>query len=323
MNVSRRALRPSRAAAAPGFTLVELLVVIAIIGVLIGLLLPAVQAARESGRRSACQNKLRQLGLGLASHESARGQLPNGADGWSWTSAVTNAGLLVKILPYIELEELYTRYDFSAAISASPNNTVANTLVPLFFCPSYTGTKQGGMAYVTGGLTCYATCYVGVFGWHATDGRPLTSASTGLGSQRGAFFVNSNTKIKDVTDGLSNTLVMGEFRPNFLRVLSPTFYRETGLESIGPNARWSPWAASIFLENIGSVKGMKYSPNQVFAPYNDRTKDVWPLPFSSEHPQGTSMLYGDGSVAFFSENVDITVWRNLSTIAGGEVDTQP
>jgi prepilin-type processing-associated H-X9-DG protein len=102
-------------------------------------------------------------------------------------------------------------------------------------------------------------------------------------------------------------------------VLSPTFYTD----SIGPNARWSPWAAGIFLENIGSVKGMKYAPNQVFAPYNDRIRDVWPLPFSSEHPQGTTMLYGDGSVAFFNENVDITVWRNLSTIAGGEVDTRP
>jgi prepilin-type N-terminal cleavage/methylation domain-containing protein len=321
MKISADLVLRRRASIMPGFTLVELLVVIAIIGVLIGLLLPAVQAARESGRRSACQNKLRQLGLGLASHESARGQLPNGADGYAWTSATTNASLLVKILPYIELEELFTRYDFTKAVSESPNSTVANTLVPLFFCPSYTGAQQGGAGYITGSLTCYATCYVGVFGWHATDGRALTTA--GLGSQRGAFFVNSNTKVKDVTDGLSNTLILGEFRPNFLRVLSPTFYRETGSESIGPNGRWSPWAASIFLENIGSVKGMKYSPNQVFAPYNDRTRDTWPLPFSSEHPQGTSMLYGDGAVAFFSENVDITVWRNISTIAGGEVDTQP
>jgi hypothetical protein len=160
---------------------------------------------------------------------------------------------------------------------------------------------------------------VGVFGWHATDNRALTR--TGLGSQRGAFHIDSNTKTKDITDGLSKTLVFGEFRPDFLRVLSPTFYKETGSEAIGPNGRWSPWAASIFLENIGSVKGMKYSPNQVFAPYNARTSDVWPLPFSSGHPGGTSMLYGDGAVTFVSDNVDITVWRNLSTIAGGEGDT--
>jgi hypothetical protein len=123
------------------------------------------------------------------------------------------------------------------------------------------------------------------------------------------------------SDGLSKTLVFGEFRPDFLRVLSPTFYNQTGSEAIGPNARWSPWAASIFLENIGSVKGMKYVPNQVFAAVNDRTRDTWPLPFSSGHPTGTSMLYGDGAVTFVSENVDITVWRNLSTIAGNEVDT--
>lgn len=319
MNLLKQSRRGWGGAAVPGFTLVELLAVIAIIGVLIGLLLPAVQAARESGRRSACQNKLRQLGLGLANHESARGQLPNGADGIAWTSATTNASLFVKLLPYIEQEELYAAYDFSKPVSDSPNSSVADTLMPLFFCPSYTGTKRSSMAYITGSLTCYATCYVGVFGWHTTDAQGLTRS--GLGNQRGAFFVNSNTKTKDITDGLSNTLILGEFRPNFLKLFSPTFYNNPA-EPIGP-FRWSPWAASIFLENIGSVKGMKYSPNQLFAASGDMRYDVWPLPFSSEHPQGTSMLYGDGSVAFFSDNVDITVWRNLSTIAGGEVDTQP
>jgi len=307
----------------PGFTLVELLVVIAIIGTLVGLLLPAVQTARESARRSACQNKLRQVGLGLANHESVRGQLPNGADGYAWTSNATNASMLVKILPFIEFQELYAKWDFTLPVSSSPNNTVANTLVPLFVCPSYTGATRGGAAYITGGVQCRATCYVGVFGWHGTDGTALTK--TALGLNRGAFFIDSKTKAKDVTDGLSNTFVMGEFRPNFLRILS-TFseYQSTHAdEQIGPNGRWSPWAASIFLENIGSVKGMKYSPNQVFAAYNARVKDVWPIPFSSEHPGGTSMLYGDGAVTFVSENIDITVWRNLSTIAGGEVDTQP
>jgi prepilin-type N-terminal cleavage/methylation domain-containing protein len=79
-----------------GFTLVELPVVIAIIGTLVGLLLPAVQAAREAARRSECQNKLRQLGVGLANYESARQQLPNGADGYAWTSNATNASFLVK-----------------------------------------------------------------------------------------------------------------------------------------------------------------------------------------------------------------------------------
>jgi prepilin-type N-terminal cleavage/methylation domain-containing protein len=315
----RLAPRRGHGRIAHGFTLVELLVVIAIIGTLVGLLLPAVQVAREASRRSECQNKLRQLGVGLANFESARRQLPSGADGYAWTSATTNASMLVKILPFIEHQDLYQRWNFTLPVSSSPNNAVANTLIPQFFCPSYTGAKQGVAGYITGSLTCYATCYVGVFGWHATDNQALSK--TGLGRQRGAFYIDSNTKTKDITDGLSKTLIFGEFRPDFLRVLSPTFYNQTGLEAIGPNARWSPWAASIFLENIGSVKGMKYVPNQVFAAYNDRLRDVWPLPFSSGHPTGTSMLYGDGAVTFVSENVDITVWRNLSTIAGNEVDT--
>jgi prepilin-type N-terminal cleavage/methylation domain-containing protein len=126
-----------------GFTLVELLVVIAIIGTLVGLLLPAVQAARETARRSECQNKLRQLGVGLANYESARRQLPNGADGYLWTSGTTNASMLVKILPFIEYQDLYQRWDFALPVSSSPNNAVANTLIPQFFCPTYTGAKQG------------------------------------------------------------------------------------------------------------------------------------------------------------------------------------
>jgi prepilin-type N-terminal cleavage/methylation domain-containing protein len=305
-----------------GFTLVELLVVIAIIGTLIGLLLPAVQAARESARLSACQNNLRQIGMGLANYESARRQLPTGSDGYTWIAARTNASALVRILPFIELQELATRYDLTLSFAESPNDAIGATRVPLFLCPSYGGARSdgfnGGYFNGSGGKTGNATCYVGVYGYGTgAVGSNDTLTRTGLGARRGAFFISSDTKFKDITDGLSKTFVFGEFRPDMLRVVSPSFYTQP----LGPDSRFTWWTGGIYLEQFGTVKGMRFGPNQVFAAINDRRYDTPVLPFSSSHGTGVSMLYGDSAVTFVSDTVDITVWRNLSTIAGGEQDT--
>ena len=306
-------------AARRGFTLVELLVVIAIIGTLVGLLLPAVQAAREAARRSACTNNIRQIGLGLLNYESARKRFPAGSDGYTWISAQTNANALVKILPFIEQQDLYTKYDLTKSFAESPNDTIAATIIPTFFCPSYGGAKTDVMNFqyffgpsVAG--KCAATCYLGVYGY-GTSGVTDGLSRSQLGSNRGMFFIDSNTATKDVLDGTGKTFMFGEFRPDMLRVLSPSFYTEP----IGPNSRWCPWAAGIFLEG-GSVMGMRYGPNQVFAAMNDRRYD-WPrLPFSSQHGSGVTMIYADGSVTFVADTVDITVWQGMSTIAGSETN---
>ncbi len=128
----RHRLQPPRAAVRHGFTLVELLVVIAIIGTLVGLLLPAVQAAREAGRRMTCTNNLKQVGLGIVNYEQARKIYPSGRDvrnqyGVSWA---------FRLLPYVEQSQIYAAYDKTASVDDDRNSVAMRTAVATFFCPS-------------------------------------------------------------------------------------------------------------------------------------------------------------------------------------------
>src|SRR6188472_1090241 len=121
-----------------GFTLVELLVVIAIIGVLIGLLLPAVQAARESARRTSCFNNLKQLCLSMQNHENALGRYPPGQIGWdpkNPTVYLNHTGFF-RLLPYIEAGTIYDSLDLRWGVGVAPNNKVVAMPIPAFTCAS-------------------------------------------------------------------------------------------------------------------------------------------------------------------------------------------
>ncbi len=229
---------------AAGFTLVELLVVIAVIGMLVALLLPAVQSAREAARRNQCLNNLKQLGLGLASFENARGMFPpayvgdsgasgsqfgvsypdenkNGPTGFAW-------GAL--LLPFIEQQPLYNSFNFDLPCWAPVNTQAAATKLPLFLCPTATGGSDGfdverdsgdlvhGVAitpkiffahshYVTNAGVSQPWGRTPAYSYNFDVSEPVNGV---LSPINGPFYRNSHTRVADVTDGLSNTVFLGE-----------------------------------------------------------------------------------------------------------------
>lgn len=185
----------------PGFTLVELLVVIAIIGILIGMLLPAVQAVREAARRAACSNNMRQLGLSVFNYESAFLELPPGVvDNDDDLGDALHAGF-VFLLPFVEQRNIYDQYDFNVDWKTSPNVELLVNRISVLLCPSNdSGVEQDGG--INGAPLDYALCK-----------GPLAY----LHNQQlnvGMFDVNSENSLASVTDGTSNTFMLGEAASN-------------------------------------------------------------------------------------------------------------
>jgi len=264
-----------------GFTLVELLVVIAIIGVLVALLLPAVQAAREAARRTECSNNLKQLGLAMHNHHDTFGQLPpgwsgatpEGAPGWGWAA---------ESLKFIEQSTLSDIIDFQQSTSASANAVARQTSVPFFLCPTDPG---GADTFDDLGVTVARANYVGVFGSEEIEDDPSNGD--------GVLYHNSQTRFADITDGLSNTFMVGE--------------RSSQLEK-------STWVGVIsggdeaMARIVGSAD---HTPNSPSAHFDD---------FSSLHPGGTMFLLSDGSVRFIPETIDHAVYVGAATRGGGEIN---
>ena len=178
------------------FTLVELLVVIAILGILVGLLLPAVNAAREAARRAQCQNNVRQIAYALLNHESAHQYFPAGVtdDDDDLTDGRHNG--LVRILPHLEEQSLYDRYDFAADWKSAGNLNVGSQPIALFRCPNSEGLVKPNR--VAGAPTDYAL----------SKGDVAYLCNRGV--RRGIFDVNLTTKTNQIRDGMSKTLLLGE-----------------------------------------------------------------------------------------------------------------
>ena len=227
-----------------GFTLVELLVVIAIIGLLIGLLLPAINAARESGRRAACMNNVKQIALAVNTHISNQGYMPPGAklnpnafsfqnsyDPWAEAGdtqkGMNGASWMLFILPYMEHTEIYDHWNLTASVSQ--NAMYAKMDVREFYCPS----RRGGVSRSdveimyngwTSGGTDYGGCMGQVNGWdngvnpskshNFCAGKYIcyVGGETPTPQQAGVFYPNSRTVLNQIIDGTTHTLLIGELQ---------------------------------------------------------------------------------------------------------------
>ena len=286
----------SRLRTRSAFTLVELLVVIAIIGILVSLLLPAVQAAREAARRMQCSNNLKQIGLALHNYESAHKKFPVG----SWQSNFISP--FVGILPYLEQGNNYQQWDFSKNYTDPFNAVVSAQRIDAYLCPTMTMPREVPLvaARETGGPTSYLLC-------EGTDDY-MASADGVFGLQWPSFgYTNPNRKFADIIDGTSNTMFAGETCYNYKDYLwSASTPAPFGGTVRHGTARWVVGYPAI---SLGTT----------LKPFNVHTAAALGG-FASMHAgRGGNFLFGDGSVHFKSQSIDVVTYNAAATRAGGEL----
>lgn len=316
-----------------GFTLIELLVVIAIIAILIALLLPAVQQAREAARRTQCKNNLKQIALALHNYEGTHGVLPHAlwGGGRGQPFADNGFGWMVSILPYVEQTALFQLINpqgqpgiFNAAMIAQfyPGNTIipgGNTIVPGYVCPSSAFPQIVPATYSVSGAPAGAipADKIEAIGYATSSYKAAGGSNSGDFGMMHKNSEGGGVRFRDVTDGLSNTIMVGESTycstdvsaSNRPLGVAPTEFRDWPIwigtgnqsdESVRINGRYN------------SVINGRTSFNRMFLVSNDDNA-------FSYHVGGAQFALGDGSVRFISENIDVRTYDWLHDKRDGQV----
>jgi len=279
---------PTKSACRAGFTLIELLVSIAILSVLMALLMPAVQSARASARRLQCKNQLRQMGLGLHLYHDLNSSFPPGSyvmgpnmpiqSGWGWAAL---------ILPCIEQNALYQRLDLKHGTATGNNLALIATPNSFWRCPSDIGLET---------ISVVPVSYP-----------PFQLASGNYCGSEGILSPMSHVKIENISDGTSNTFLLGE------RMV------QTGIDGTLPYT--SSWCGHVaYVDDYDSFSVPHLMPNRH---HYLNISDVDPNCFGSRHFGGANFLMADGSLQFINNSIDGGVYEALGTANGGEVAQVP
>lgn len=330
------------------FTLIELLVVIAIIAILVSLLLPAVQMVREAARQAQCQDRLHNLAVGLHNYEGIHRTLPPGyvsfgdyaritslppedydpvtwdaSPGWTWAAM---------LLPVVEQTSLYRQFETTRPAWEPQHAQAVATPIELFLCPSVSGgdepfeivdenaaplLKRGNRVRL--GRTHYVASHGQEECWGDCSGPAGGFGGDVSRIADGPFYRNSRTRFRDITDGLSSTVLLGEHTSRlsdktWAAVVPGAFVHP---KIISPdNAAES--AAAMAIIHTGPAAGeVDILGNPIIHPPNFPTLHVCQM--QSEHPGGAHVVLGDSVVRFVSENVDKRTFSALTSISEGEV----
>jgi prepilin-type N-terminal cleavage/methylation domain-containing protein/prepilin-type processing-associated H-X9-DG protein len=313
-----------------GFTLVELLVVMAVIGIIMALLLPAVQAARESARRTQCVDHLKQIGLALASYESSCRVYPSGyisipgvgtmdplsgdwPTGWGW---------LALVLPFVEQRAVSDSLKWNLPCFAPANQPLVTTPIPVYLCPSAGNPSLTVDVEDLNHNTIAAlgrSNYVHNVGWNDLWSAPATQDYEQVAN--GVMYRNSHVAASWVRDGLTSTVFAGERSPNLSDAVWPgvvpgsAHYARPPFGSIGSGGPGTNW------DTGGSYVGAHSGPSifefpVVIHPPNSPLGHTDQM--QSHHPGGANILLGDGAARFVSEEIALRTWAALCSRAGKE-----